>query len=141
MFLSVAVAVAVVVVVVVIVVAVAVAVFGWSRKRPSSPVQAHSPSNATVPLQTQTPTKKYRCHVATKDTCTVTEHTCPSFSKPRAVGWLLMRDSDDGNDDGNDDEEKEAKCTQLINEDGCNQYTCYTPVFATKEECEATCLV
>jgi hypothetical protein len=47
-----------------------------------------------------------------------------------------MRDDGDG---GDDVDEIPAKCTQLFN-DGCNRYTCYTPVFATKEECEATCL-
>lgn len=103
-----------------------------------------SPVFGAVVSPNSTPSipRKYRCHVATKDTCMVTKHTCPSFSKPKAVGWLLMRANDDDGDDGDDGSgAKEAKCTQLIDEDGCNQYTCYTPVFTTKEECEATCLV
>lgn len=74
--------------------------------------------------------KKYRCRIATKDTCRFTsEKPCPSFAEPSMQGWQLTRNETTG----------EVGCDRLF-DDGCNPVQCYTPIFETKEQCEQVCI-
>lgn len=76
------------------------------------------------------PDKKYRCRIATKDTCRFTsEKPCPSFAEPSMLGWQLTKNERTG----------EVGCDRLF-DDGCNPVQCYTPIFETKEQCEQVCI-